>query len=167
MRARNVFMVGAVVLLVALGGVHVAAGGDEGTFSASLTGFKEIPTLSVPGRGSASVELDRDRRSISYTLSYSGLTGPATAAHIHLGKRWVAGGVIAFLCGGGDAGPCPGTGGEVSGTIGPDDVVGPVDQGIAPGEFAEFVRSLRTENTYVNVHTELYPSGEIRGQIEK
>jgi hypothetical protein len=54
----------------------------------------------------------------------------------------------------------------VSGTITSADVIGPAGQGIAPGEFDELVRALREGATYANVHTTLYPGGEIRGQID-
>ena len=46
-----------------------------------------------------------------------------------------------------------------------DDVVGPEAQGIDPGEFRELIQAMRSGSTYVNVHTEGYPGGEIRGQI--
>ena len=47
------------------------------------------------------------------------------------------------------------------------DVVGPSDQGIAAGEFAELVRAIRNGATYVNVHTAAWPKGEIRGNIRR
>ena len=36
---------------------------------------------------------------------------------------------------------------------------------MGPGEFGELVRAMRAGATYVNVHTNLSPGGEIRGQI--
>jgi hypothetical protein len=53
----------------------------------------------------------------------------------------------------------------VTGTLVAADVVGPSAQGVAAGEFAEFVKALRKRAAYVNVHTDLYPSGEIRGNV--
>jgi hypothetical protein len=44
--------------------------------------------------------------------------------------------------------------------------VGPAAQGIAAGEFAELVRAIKAGATYVNVHSSLFPTGEIRGQIK-
>ena len=55
--------------------------------------------------------------------------------------------------------------GMVTGTITAQQVVGPAQQGIAPGQIREFVRALRARAGYVNVHTERFESGEIRGQI--
>ena len=85
-------------------------------------------------------------------------------AHVHFGREGVNGGVIAFLCGGGGKPACPASG-EVTGTIVPADVVGPADQGIAAGEFAEFVRALKAKAVYANVHTDTFGNGEIRGQV--
>jgi hypothetical protein len=85
------------------------------------------------GRFTARVSEDGD--AIEYELSYAGLEGTTTnAAHIHIGQKDVAGGVIAFLCGGGGKPACPATEGTVSGTITAADVVGPAAQGIAAGE---------------------------------
>ena len=61
---------------------------------------------------------------------------------------------------------CPGpNSGQVSGTLDADDVIGPSGQGIAAGEFAEVVRALRSGSGYGNVHSSVYPGGEVRGNI--
>jgi hypothetical protein len=85
-------------------------------------------------------------------------------AHIHFGQPGVEGGVAAFLCGGGSKPACPPSG-DVTGTIVASDVVGPADQGIAAGEIDELIAAMKHGVTYVNVHTDAYPDGEIRGQI--
>ncbi len=86
-------------------------------------------------------------------------------AHVHFGQRGVAGGVAAFLCGGGTKpAPCvPGT--TITGTITPADVQGPAGQGIAPGEWNELVAAIRAGVAYANVHSMTQQGGEIRGQI--
>jgi hypothetical protein len=47
----------------------------------------------------------------------------------------------------------------------PTDVIGPASQGIGPGDFGKLVDAIRSGVTYVNVHTPMFPAGEIRGQI--
>ncbi len=136
-------------------------------FKATLTGFEEVPAISTAASGSFSAELSPDGTSITFTLTYSGLTAPATASHIHLGQMGVNGGVIIFLCGG-PTPACPAgttTPATVTGTRTAANVVGPSSQGIAAGEFAEFVAALQAGVTYVNVHNSVFPGGEIRGQI--
>lgn len=76
---------------------------------------------------------------------------------------------MVFFCtnlGNGPAGTqaCPQEG-TVTGTIGPADVVGPSGQGISAGEFAEVLRAIRGGAAYVNVHSTVFPGGEIRGQL--
>ena len=46
-------------------------------------------------------------------------------------------------------------------------MVGPSGKGIAPGEYAELLRAIRSGVTYANVHSTLHPGGEIRAQIER
>jgi hypothetical protein len=164
MRPRVMIALLALLVVVSVGSLQAAASGGK-NFSATLTGYEETPTLSVAGTGSFTARLSNDGTSISYSLSYSGLTGAAGQAHIHLGMPAIAGNVIAFLCGGGGQDPCPGMEGTVTGSIEAADVIGPADQGIAPGEFDELVAAMFFGATYANVHTVAFPNGEIRGQI--
>jgi hypothetical protein len=130
-----------------------------------LTGYHETPAVSSTGIGEFVAEIDDEAETIAYTLSYASLEGDAAQAHIHLGQRSVAGGVSAFLCGGGDKPPCPLRAGTVTGVIDAADVIGPTVQGIAPGEIMELIKAIRTGTAYVNVHTSKHGGGEIRGQI--
>lgn len=150
-----------------------ADGDRRRSLSADLDGYQEIPlTLSTQGSGELRVRFSRDSNSFEYKLSYEDLEGAVTQAHIHLGRPGAAGGISVWLCGtAASPGPantptCPGpTEGEVSRTVTPTDVVGPAGQGIAPGEFDELVKAMREGATYANVHTALFPAGEIRGAI--
>jgi hypothetical protein len=156
-----------VVALAAAGATALATGGGGKNFSTKLTGFQEVPAISTGASGSFDAKLDGDE--LTYELSYSGIEGgTAVAAHIHLGQRGVNGGVIAFLCGGGDKPACPATAGTVTGVIDPADVIGPAGQGIAPGEFDELINAMRAGVTYANVHSDpMWLGGEIRGQIKR
>ena len=97
-------------------------------------------------------------------------------AHLHFSREGTNGAIVAFLCATEDV-PAPippgtprcpdGAGGIVTGTIEPDDVgnAGSAAQGIEPGEFDEFVKALRADAIYVNVHSRQFVPGEIRGQV--
>lgn len=151
-------------LLVLVGTSATAHDEGRGQFKARLSGFQETPSVSTSGSGSLSARIDLDAGTITYTLTYAGLESDASAAHIHFGQRGVAGGVIAFLCGG-DKPACPARSGSVTGTIAAVNISGPASQGIAPGEFAEVVRAIRAGAVYANVHTATFAGGEIRGQV--
>jgi hypothetical protein len=162
-------LLGAAVAVVATASVALA-NGDSGKNSskAVLNGYNEVVgpgSISTTGRGIFRARIDEDSQTISYTLTYAAMENPVTQAHVHFAQRHVGGGVIYFLCGGGDKPPCPSPGGTVTGVVDPADIIGPESQGIEPGSFAEAVRAMRAGATYANVHSMRWPAGEIRGQL--
>lgn len=149
--------------VLALASSSVSANTDN-TLSARLTGFEEIPAKLTAGHGTFKATIDSS--SITYELTFSGLSTSAIASHIHFAQRGVNGGIFAFLCGGGGKPVCPPAGGTVTGVITAADILAPSpDQGLAAGDFAGAVRAILSGNTYVNVHSTRFPAGEIRGQI--
>ncbi len=163
-----------IVIAVAAFGLLTGVAGADGkrAFKADPDSYQEVPALSTTGTGSFALRLNAGEDEASYELSYQGLEGGGVLfAHIHLGERHTNGGVIVFLCSN-VAVPvatpsCPPDDGTVvSGTLMAGDVIGPAGQGIAAGEFAEFVEALRVGATYVNVHTAGFAAGEIRGQVQ-
>jgi hypothetical protein len=171
---KRLQLTAAVAAVVVLGVVAVAVATDGGRkFQERLSGYEEQPlALSTTGAGKFEATLSRRNQEIRYTLSYRDLEGPVTQAHIHFGADNQAGGISVFLCtnlGNGPAGTqaCPAAPATISGTIRPADVIGPAGQGIAAGEFAELSRAMAAGVTYVNVHSEKYPAGEIRAQLER
>ena len=164
---RLIALLAACALLLTAVGVTVANGdSNRNAFKARLGGYQETPAISTTGSGSLSVSVNGAGTSLSYTLTFSGLQGgSAAAAHIHIGQPGVAGGVAAFLCGGGGKPACPAGGGTASGTIVAGDVLAIPAQGLAAGDLAALLRAMRAGVTYANVHTATFPSGEIRGQI--
>ena len=134
---------------------------------AFLQGENETPAISTPGTGRFRAVIDEDSSLITFTLSYENLTGAPLFAHIHFGERHTAGGVMVFLCGGGGQPACPPGPAEITGSISPTNVVGPATQGIAAGEFAEVLKAIRSGTSYANVHTPLFLTGEIRGQVSR
>ena len=161
------FVVSTATIGLVLAGSFLAWGqGKQKSFRATLQGFQEVPAVSSTGGGQIRLTADQSDTSLSYELSYANLEGTiTTAAHVHLGQTGVNGGVSFFMCGGGGKPPCPATSGTVTGIVIAADVIGPVSQGIASGEFAELLRAMRSGVTYANVNTNAHPGGEIRGQI--
>ena len=156
--------------IMAVAGAAVAHDEAGDRFRAKLNGFNEVVgpgSISTTGRGTLKAHLHEDAGTISYTLRYSAMETTVTQAHIHFAQQHVGGGVIAFLCGGGDKPACPSPGGTVTGVIDAADIIGPESQGIEPGSFGEAVRAMRAGATYANVHSTRWPMGEIRGQIRQ
>jgi hypothetical protein len=103
--------------------------------------------------------------SITYKLTYTHMTSTTLFSHFHFGEPGVNGAVFVFLCGGGGRPACPSPGGTVTGVITAADILGVSDQGIVAGNFNDAARILRSGDAYVNVHSAVFPSGEIRGQL--
>jgi hypothetical protein len=166
--ATRAVVVGVVVGLLAIASYAVAGGGKGHLKVGTLTGSEENPDISTVATGTFEARIIGEK-TIAYKLTYSGLEGTVQQAHIHFAKRAVNGGVSAFLCSNLPS-PPPGTpacpeSGTVAGELDAADVIGPNDQGIEPGAFAELVAAMRAGNTYANVHSSRFPGGEIRTQI--
>jgi hypothetical protein len=109
-----------------------------------MTGEKEVPGPGDPnGIGKAKVKVFRAK--VCYTLTAKRIA-PATAAHIHKGRKGVAGPVVVPLK--------PPTDGSSSGCK-------DISRSLS--------KKLREDphRYYVNVHNKPYPAGAIRGQLER
>ena len=108
--------------------------------------FRSRRALKAGAQGTFTASLVRSGAggTLSWKLTFQGLSGKATASHIHVGARGRAGGVKVSLCG-----PCR-TG----------------LRGFARVD-AKTISALLAGTAYVNVHTARNPAGEIRGQIAK
>lgn len=161
---------------------------DHHRVQASLSGYQEVHfvagppaaqrgAISTTGRGTFRATIDKSGELIRYRLTFAGLEGDVTQAHIHLGQQATVGGIVVWLCQTvGTPAPAavaaltPPCGeaareGKIEGTITPAQVLAQTAQGIEAGAFAELVRAIRAGATYANVHTALYPPGEVRGQV--
>lgn len=134
-----------VLLAAVLSAAFVSAGSAATVnYTAKLSGAREVPKTDSKGTGKLDATFDTQTKAFNYTLTFDGLSGPATAAHIHgPAMRTQNAGVVAPL---GDKNPTSPVTGSVTLT---DDQV----------------KMLRSSKLYVNVHTAANPGGEIRGTI--
>ena len=146
---------------------------DNRALRARLAGPNEVPAVISAAHGAFSAKIDDDAQTIEYELSYEGLEGNILQSHIHVGQRTAAGGIMIWLCSNlasppTPAGiqPCPPPPATIHGTVTAANVVGPTGQGVPPGSFADAIAAIRGGLAYVNVHSSVSPSGEIRGQIK-
>ncbi|MBL7697450.1 MAG: CHRD domain-containing protein [Chitinophagaceae bacterium] len=119
------------------------------TKTIQLSASEEVPANNSTGTGTADVTYNKDTKTLTYSINYSGLTGDATMAHIH------------------------GTAAKGSNAGVAHDLTGVLKKA-ASGNFTDSVKigdkikedSLLTGFYYFNIHTKKNPGGEIRGQIE-
>ena len=153
-------------LAIALALAVVSTAAQAQTFAVVLDGLQENPSISTAAIGLFIATIADDEQSINVMLSYNPLEGGMVlAAHIHVAREFVNGGIVINLCGAGGKPPCPTPSGQVTATVTAADVVEVAAQGIAAGELAEVIRAMRRGATYVNVHSTAFPGGEIRAQI--
>jgi hypothetical protein len=116
---------------------------DQVNFKADLSGASEVPPVTTAGKGTATAALDTAAKTLTWTVTYSGLSGPATAGHIH-----------------GPAAP-----GANAGVLVPfsGGLTSPI-KGSATLTDAQ-ISDLEAGRTYINLHTADNKGGEIRGQL--
>lgn len=133
------------------------------SFTSTLNGAQENPPTITPATGTATGTLTGDPGSwvFSYVVNYSGLQGVIARpfAHIHVAPVGVNGPVVHDL----DGATLPPIAGSTFGTITGDwrfdDITRPLTDALA--------QQLIDGNTYFNLHTNLFATGEIRGQIQR
>ena len=127
------------LVLLASGPGHA----DSLNLGATLSGAAEVPPNASAGMGQLQAEFDKASSTFSYTLRYSGLSGPVKAAHFH---------------GPAEAGKNAGVALGIS-NIGDSPV-----QGRAVLTAAQ-AADLLAGKWYINLHTAANPGGEVRGQV--
>jgi hypothetical protein len=131
-------------LLAAAGFIAGAAQAKMEKFTAALAGDQEVPANTGSGTGAVTATLDTDSKKLSYDISFSGLSGPATMAHFH--------------------GPAL-AGANAPPVVPISNPVSPV-KGSATLTDAQ-ISDLSAGKWYFNVHTMAHPGGEIRGQLKE
>jgi hypothetical protein len=112
-------------------------------YSAKYSGFREVGGLGAgetgailsTGQATLKLSVDKAAQTLTYSLTYSGLTN-VLQAHIHFGKEHVAGGIMVFFC-----------------------------TNLGNGPTGTPVAALASDTAYGNIHTKQFPAGEIRGQV--
>ena len=138
MQARWIGAIAAVAVLA--GGAALA---DTVKFTATLKGSSETPPNTTAGAGQLTATLDTGSKMFTYSVTYTGLTGPAVAAHFHAGAPGAAGPPVA---------PVPKT-----------SLASPM-AGMATLTEVQ-VADLEAGKWYFNIHTAANPGGEVRGQV--
>jgi CHRD domain len=112
---------------------------------ATLDSASEVPANTSAGKGTADIDYDAASKKLTWKLTYSGLSGPATAAHFHGPAEAGKNAGVAVAIPGATASPAEG-----SATL-------------TDAQAADLLAG----KYYVNVHTAANPGGEIRGQVTK
>ena len=112
---------------------------------ATLDGKAEVPANASAGKGSADLDYDAATKKLSWKLTYSGLSGPATAAHFHGPAAAGANAGVAVAIPNATSSPAEG-----SATL-------------TDAQAADLIAG----KYYINIHTAANPGGEIRGQVTK
>ena len=146
-------VVGAIVALSTMGSATADLGssGSHGGagLTAVMTGEQEVPGPGDPdGTGVAHITLNQGLGEVCWDITVSGITLPATAAHIHEAPAGIAGDIVV--------------------TLSPPDETGTAS-GCATDVDRSLIKDIRKNPSeyYVNVHTTDFPSGAIRGQLSK
>jgi hypothetical protein len=141
------FAVPAVFALVVAGSVSARSQATTIRIAAAMNSADERPAptgdvANARGAFSATVTKTDTGASLNWTLTFNNMSGPATAAHIHLAARGTPGPVVVPLCA-----PC------TSGATGTANIN------------ATVLAAIQDDRAYVNVHTRQNPAGEIRDQV--
>ena len=133
------------LMLTAAAMLSMGARAETVTFHGAMSPESEVPAKTTGGKGSFTGKLDTSTKVLSYTVEYSGLTGPATAAHLH--------------------GPAPV--GSNAGVLVPfsPPLASPIHGEVTLTD--DQVADMMNGTTYANLHTAANPGGELRGQVSK
>ena len=135
----------AVATAAALTLVSASAFAETVTYKAALKSSTEVPPTTSMGTGTVDATYDTVTKKITFTVTYSGLTGPATAAHFHNPATVTENAPATVPLSGALASPIKG------------------EATLTDAQAAD----LAAGKMYFNIHTAANPGGEIRGQVTK
>lgn len=119
---------------------------------ALLDGGQEVPPVTTSGSGWGTFSLNGDSTALTYEVTVQNLMGNITAAHFHNAAQGSNGGVVKTIHSGGT-------------TTGDTTFVGVWTSSDSEPLTPAMVEELCAGNLYINVHTDQFPAGEVRGQI--
>jgi hypothetical protein len=126
--------------------LSTTAGAETVKFTVNMDASQEVPANDSKGKGTAELTYDTTSKELTWTITFDGLTGPATAAHFH--------------------GPAEaGKNAEVAVPIAGQNLTSPL-KGKATLTDAQ-AADLMAGRWYANIHTAANKGGEIRGQVTK
>ena len=139
-------------LLLASAALPAAA--EELKFMAALSGEAQVPPVETEAVGMADITVDTESMTLRWQMVYDGLTGEPVAAHFHApaGPEETAPPVLDMVA-------------DLMGDEVTDEPL-PTDIMAGSAELTEEgLAALQDGMMYINIHTEQYPDGEIRGQV--
>lgn len=150
-RALGVVGVSAILLLFSVGLQPAHASGGLIQCTAPLLGTNEVPPNASPAVGFITFTFDQSTSTSTWIVTFSGLLAPATASHVH----------------------SPAAPGSNAAVVVPLTVIPVATSGTFTGSSttligrtaAQFANDILTGNAYANIHTSVFPGGEIRGQL--
>ncbi|HXQ71052.1 MAG TPA: CHRD domain-containing protein [Pyrinomonadaceae bacterium] len=165
---KTIILVGLVVAVLM---ASPAARADQLVFTTTLTGAQEVPPTGSPGIGSALVTLDTVTNMLTVNVSFAGLVSPTVASHIHCCAGPGANALVATAVPTFPGFPLGVTTGTylmsfdltAASTYNPAFIT--ANGGTVASAQAAFIAGLTNGLAYLNIHTEQFPTGEIRGQL--
>ena len=148
---RRVLVLAATLGMVAMLAVGAPAYGQGRPFATTLTGAAEVPGPGDPdASGTAFITLNQGQGEVCFDLSWALIDGTVNATHIHVGAAGVEGPAVVTLFAGAFAGTDSAS-------------------GCVSGVSEELIKAIRQdpENYYVNLHSDVFPAGAVRGQLGK
>ena len=137
------FAIAGSLALLGLLGIAPPARADQKTYTAAMSAAEETPPGPDGGTGAATITIDMASKSLCYDISWSKEVGTPSGGHIHKGPKGVSGPIVVAFDASQPKG-CLQVDGATLGQIESD-----------PG------------GHYVNLHTNRYPTGAVRGQLKE
>jgi hypothetical protein len=148
---RRILLLVATLGVIGMLAVGAPAFAEGRPFATTLTGAAEVPGPGdADASGTAFITLNQGQGEVCFDLSWAGIDGTVSAAHIHVGAAGVAGPVVVPLFAGAFAGT---------------DSASACVSGVSE----ELIKAIRHDPAgyYVNVHSNVFPAGAARGQLGK